>query len=179
VREPVTSSLYVIRADRHADLRFPCSLASRSGEVMCSQPPGYRPGCHRSFIRGALHLDSPGNLDQHPLTVPPNAVWWHSSIAGWAPYTAIPQLAQFKCEAIRLRLLGLSFAGRVRLRKRGDFVTRLRRLAVALGLAAVLTVGSAAAAFANAPPPTNGGNGAGHSGQCTGNPSDRPASCGP
>jgi hypothetical protein len=36
-----------------------------------------------------------------------------------------------------------------------------------------------APAFANAPPPTNGGNGAGQSGQCTGNPADRPASCGP
>jgi len=34
-------------------------------------------------------------------------------------------------------------------------------------------------AFADAPPPTNGGNGAGQSGQCTGNPDDRPASCGP
>jgi Spy/CpxP family protein refolding chaperone len=58
-------------------------------------------------------------------------------------------------------------------------MTRLRRLAVALGLAAVLTVGSAAAAIANPPPPTNGGNGGGSSGQCTGNPDSRPASCGP
>lgn len=31
----------------------------------------------------------------------------------------------------------------------------------------------------NPSPPTNGGNGTGHSGQCTGNPNDRPASCGP
>jgi Spy/CpxP family protein refolding chaperone len=58
-------------------------------------------------------------------------------------------------------------------------MTRLRKLAVALGLATVLTLSSAAAAFANPPPPTNGGNGGGQSGQCTGNPADRPASCGP
>jgi hypothetical protein len=48
---------------------------------------------------------------------------------------------------------------------------------VALLTAGLLTL--SAPAFANAPPPTNGGNGAGHSGQCTGNPNDRPASCGP
>lgn len=30
---------------------------------------------------------------------------------------------------------------------------------------------------ANPSPPTNGGNGAGHSGQCTGPAADRPASC--
>lgn len=35
----------------------------------------------------------------------------------------------------------------------------------------------ATAAWANPPPPTNGGNGAGSSGQCTGNPDGRPASC--
>jgi hypothetical protein len=32
-------------------------------------------------------------------------------------------------------------------------------------------------AFASPSPPTNGGNGAGKSGQCTGPASDRPASC--
>jgi hypothetical protein len=52
-------------------------------------------------------------------------------------------------------------------------------LAIAFGLAAALAIGPAAAAFGNPPPPTNGGNGAGHSGQCTGNPADRPASRGP
>jgi hypothetical protein len=36
---------------------------------------------------------------------------------------------------------------------------------------------SAAPAFANPSPPTNGGNGAGSSGQCTGKASERPASC--
>lgn len=54
-----------------------------------------------------------------------------------------------------------------------------RRFLVALTLVAALTLGAASAAFANSPPPTNGGNGAGQSGQCTGNPDDRPASCGP
>ena len=46
------------------------------------------------------------------------------------------------------------------------------------GLLAVAALGmSAVPAFGNAPPPTNGGNGAGQSGQCTGNPDDRPSSC--
>ena len=44
-------------------------------------------------------------------------------------------------------------------------------------LAAMLTFGIAGAASANPSPPTNGGNGAGQSGQCTGNPADRPAVC--
>jgi hypothetical protein len=42
------------------------------------------------------------------------------------------------------------------------------------GVALGVTIGTA---FGNPPPPTNGGNGAGQSGQCTGNPADRPASC--
>ena len=41
-----------------------------------------------------------------------------------------------------------------------------------------LLLSMAAPTFADAPPPTNGGNGAGQSGQYTGNPDDRPASCG-
>jgi hypothetical protein len=55
------------------------------------------------------------------------------------------------------------------------------RKKVALGLATAAFVAAVApsASIANAPPPTNGGNGGGHSGQCTGNPDDRPASCGP
>jgi hypothetical protein len=36
---------------------------------------------------------------------------------------------------------------------------------------------AAAPAFANPSPPTNGGNGAGKSGQCTGAAADRPTSC--
>jgi hypothetical protein len=45
----------------------------------------------------------------------------------------------------------------------------------ALCLAGTALVGSFAAA--NPSPPTNGGNGAGQSGQCTGPQDDRPASC--
>jgi hypothetical protein len=54
----------------------------------------------------------------------------------------------------------------------------MRELA-AIGLGALLLLGNAATAFGDAPPPTNGGHGAGQSGQCTGNPDGRPASCGP
>ena len=42
------------------------------------------------------------------------------------------------------------------------------------GLLALSIIGTA---LADAQPPTNGGNGAGQSGQCTGNIADRPASC--
>jgi hypothetical protein len=53
---------------------------------------------------------------------------------------------------------------------------RIRRgTLVAIITAGLLSV--SAPAFGDAPPPTNGGNGAGSSGQCTGNPADRPASC--
>jgi Spy/CpxP family protein refolding chaperone len=48
-----------------------------------------------------------------------------------------------------------------------------RALVLAATLAALL--GAATVARADSPPPTNGGNGAGQSGQCTGNPDDRPA----
>jgi Spy/CpxP family protein refolding chaperone len=51
-----------------------------------------------------------------------------------------------------------------------------RILAALLLTATILTIGIAAA-NADAQPPTNGGNGAGQSGQCTGNPDDRPAVC--
>jgi opacity protein-like surface antigen len=44
-------------------------------------------------------------------------------------------------------------------------------------LAAVAALALSAPAFADPQPPTNGGNGAGHSGQCTGPASERPASC--
>ncbi len=50
------------------------------------------------------------------------------------------------------------------------------RIAAAL-IFAVLLAGSIAPAFANPAPPTNGGNGAGQSGQCTGSAHDRPTSC--
>jgi hypothetical protein len=51
-----------------------------------------------------------------------------------------------------------------------------RRMAIALSTCALLGA-LAPVAAANPSPPTNGGNGAGHSGQCTGPAADRPASC--
>lgn len=53
----------------------------------------------------------------------------------------------------------------------------MRRNLVSAILAAALALAIAAPAFANPPPPTNGGNGAGQSGQCTGPQADRPSSC--
>ncbi len=58
----------------------------------------------------------------------------------------------------------------------------MKRRACRAAAVSIITAGLLAVsvpAFADAPPPTNGGNGAGQSGQCTGNPDDRPASCGP
>ena len=52
-----------------------------------------------------------------------------------------------------------------------------RRKTLAATLAAVFALSGAGTALANPSPPTNGGNGAGHSGQCTGPAADRPASC--
>jgi hypothetical protein len=54
-------------------------------------------------------------------------------------------------------------------------VRKARVLVVSLTLAAGLALMGVASA--DAPPPTNGGNGAGQSGQCTGNPDSRPAPC--
>jgi opacity protein-like surface antigen len=56
-------------------------------------------------------------------------------------------------------------------------MTRMRKMAAALLSAAALAVAVAPVATANPSPPTNGGNGAGSSGQCTGKNSERPASC--
>jgi hypothetical protein len=53
------------------------------------------------------------------------------------------------------------------------------RKAIAAMFAGAALAATLGTALANAPPPTNGGNGGGQSGQCTGNPNDRPASCGP
>jgi hypothetical protein len=53
-------------------------------------------------------------------------------------------------------------------------MNKSKRILVALVAAVALTLGVAGSALANSPPPTNGGNGAGQSGQCTGNPDDRP-----
>jgi len=51
-----------------------------------------------------------------------------------------------------------------------------KRMAIALSTCALLGA-LAPAAVASPSPPTNGGNGAGQSGQCTGPAADRPASC--
>ena len=52
----------------------------------------------------------------------------------------------------------------------------IRKFAAAALSILALTV-TASAASANPSPPTNGGNGAGKSGQCTGPNADRPSSC--
>jgi hypothetical protein len=52
----------------------------------------------------------------------------------------------------------------------------LRRAAVVLVVSGAIS-SLATPAWANPQPPTNGGNGAGQSGQCTGDPNDRPAVC--
>jgi Spy/CpxP family protein refolding chaperone len=57
-------------------------------------------------------------------------------------------------------------------------MTKARIAVVGIALFAMSII-SIAAALADAQPPTNGGNGGGQSGQCTGNPDGRPASCGP
>jgi hypothetical protein len=51
-----------------------------------------------------------------------------------------------------------------------------RRLACFM-LAGSFALAAAAPAFADPTPPTNGGNGGGQSGQCTGAAADRPAVC--
>jgi hypothetical protein len=51
-------------------------------------------------------------------------------------------------------------------------MTKVRITTIAIALAVGLALFGVAKA--DAPPPTNGGNGAGQSGQCTGNPDDRP-----
>jgi len=48
---------------------------------------------------------------------------------------------------------------------------------MSVAFAVLMIVSTAVSVLADATPPTNGGNGAGQSGQCTGNPSDRPAVC--
>jgi hypothetical protein len=53
----------------------------------------------------------------------------------------------------------------------------MKRMIVGIVVAAGVAIGPTAAAFASPSPPTNGGNGAGQSGQCTGPAADRPASC--
>jgi len=52
-----------------------------------------------------------------------------------------------------------------------------KRISVGLTCVALAVVVPASSAFANPSAPTNGGNGAGKSGQCTGPASERPAVC--
>jgi hypothetical protein len=54
---------------------------------------------------------------------------------------------------------------------------RNRKAAATFLAAGAICVGLAPTAWASPSPPTNGGNGAGQSGQCTGPQDDRPASC--
>jgi hypothetical protein len=56
-------------------------------------------------------------------------------------------------------------------------MTRMRRSFAVLSASGVLAAALVPAAIANPSPPTNGGNGAGQSGQCTGANADRPSSC--
>ena len=54
----------------------------------------------------------------------------------------------------------------------------MRRKSAVLALMGTFALaGFAPASMASPSPPTNGGNGAGHSGQCTGANADRPSSC--
>ncbi len=52
-----------------------------------------------------------------------------------------------------------------------------RRKPVAFLLASVFALAAVSPAMASPSPPTNGGNGAGQSGQCTGPQDERPRSC--
>jgi hypothetical protein len=56
-------------------------------------------------------------------------------------------------------------------------MTRTRKVMATLLSTAAFAVALAPVAAANPSPPTNGGNGAGQSGQCTGKNAERPASC--
>jgi hypothetical protein len=58
-----------------------------------------------------------------------------------------------------------------------ESMSKVRRATAALFAIAALGVAMAPVASANATAPTEGGNGAGKSGQCTGAAADRPASC--
>ena len=56
-------------------------------------------------------------------------------------------------------------------------MTCMRRSIAVLSASGVLAAALVPAAIASPSPPTNGGNGAGKSGQCTGANADRPSSC--
>jgi len=54
---------------------------------------------------------------------------------------------------------------------------KMKRKLAAILASGALVMATTAPAFASPSPPTNGGNGAGKSGQCTGPNSERPSSC--
>jgi hypothetical protein len=56
-------------------------------------------------------------------------------------------------------------------------MSSIRKVMAVLFAIAALGICMAPVAAANPSPPTEGGNGAGKSGQCTGKPSERPAVC--
>lgn len=56
-------------------------------------------------------------------------------------------------------------------------MSKTRKMTAAILASLALAIATAPLASASPSPPTNGGNGAGKSGQCTGNPADRPAVC--
>lgn len=56
-------------------------------------------------------------------------------------------------------------------------MSKLAVRSVAAAFATALLLSTAAPGFATPQPPTNGGNGAGQSGQCTGPADERPRSC--
>jgi hypothetical protein len=56
-------------------------------------------------------------------------------------------------------------------------MTRIFRPFMVAAVVGLLAISSLGTALANATPPTEGGNGAGSSGQCTGDAHDRPNSC--
>lgn len=55
--------------------------------------------------------------------------------------------------------------------------TTVVRPIVTAAMVVAFALGGVGSALATPDPPTNGGNGAGQSGQCTGPQADRPASC--
>ena len=57
------------------------------------------------------------------------------------------------------------------------YMSRVRRAMAALFTIAALAVAATPVAVASPSPPTEGGNGAGKSGQCTGPNAERPSSC--
>ena len=56
-------------------------------------------------------------------------------------------------------------------------MTKTRKTMAGLLAVGALAMSASPAAFAAPSPATEGGNGAGASGQCTGNPDGRPSSC--